>query len=67
MATKISNDVSDAVKKINWDDMEEILVQIRPWVRIDGSLNRRVLDRYSDNSNAKLLQLGYVCLCSNPS
>jgi len=45
MATKISNDVSDAVKKINWDDMEEILVQIRPWVRIDGSLNRRVLDR----------------------
>ena len=45
MAAKVSHEVSDAAKKINWDDMEEILVQIRPWVRIEGSLNRRVLDR----------------------
>eukprot|EP00088_Acartia_fossae_P059548 TRINITY_DN7079_c0_g1_i12.p1 TRINITY_DN7079_c0_g1~~TRINITY_DN7079_c0_g1_i12.p1 ORF type:complete len:315 (-),score=51.66 TRINITY_DN7079_c0_g1_i12:586-1470(-) len=44
-AIKVSHEVSEAVNKINWDDMEEVLVQIRPWVRIDGSLNRRVLDR----------------------
>jgi hypothetical protein len=38
--------VSDAVQKINWDEMEEVLVRIRPWIRVDGTLNRRVLDRY---------------------
>ena len=38
--------MSDAVQKINWDEMEEVLVRIRPWIRVDGTLNRRVLDRY---------------------
>jgi hypothetical protein len=34
------------VEKIDWGSMEEVLVKIRPWIRMDGSLNRRVLDRY---------------------
>merc|ERR1719244_2142562 len=45
MAVRLSNEVSEAAKKINWDDMEEVLVKIRPWVKVDGTLNRRVLDR----------------------
>merc|ERR1711872_377219 len=44
-STRVSRDVSDAVEKVNWNDMEEVLVKIRPWVKVDGSLNRRVLDR----------------------
>jgi len=45
MAAKMSREVSEASNKINWDDMEEVLVKIRPWIRVDGTLNRRVLDR----------------------
>jgi len=44
-AARLTREVSEAADKINWDDMEEVLVHIRPWVRVDGSLNRRVIDR----------------------
>ncbi|XP_063221021.1 general transcription factor 3C polypeptide 1 isoform X2 [Bacillus rossius redtenbacheri] len=32
-------------KVVDQSDRERIKVQVRPWVRIDGTLNRRVLDR----------------------
>ena len=32
----MTREVSEAADKINWDDMEEVLVHIRPWVRVDG-------------------------------
>ncbi len=43
---KLSLGVSESAEKIDWGSMEEVLVKIRPWIRMDGSLNRRVLDRY---------------------
>ncbi|XP_014204050.1 general transcription factor 3C polypeptide 1 isoform X2 [Copidosoma floridanum] len=38
------NDVNKAAKLIDFNK-EEIKVVIKPWIRIDGVLNRRVLDR----------------------
>jgi hypothetical protein len=37
--------VAEAAEKIDWNNMEEVLVKMRPWVRMDSTLNRRVLDR----------------------
>ena len=31
--------------KVDWSKGEELDVLLRPWLRIDGSLNRRVFDR----------------------
>ena len=31
--------------KVDWSKVEELDVLLRPWLRIDGSLNRRVFDR----------------------
>ena len=30
---------------MDWSKVEELDVLLRPWLRIDGSLNRRVFDR----------------------
>ncbi|XP_076298615.1 general transcription factor 3C polypeptide 1 isoform X2 [Lasioglossum baleicum] len=38
-------DISRAVKQFDLTTKEEIKVVIKPWIRIDGVLNRRVLDR----------------------
>lgn len=37
--------VAEAAGKIDWSKVEEVDLLLRPWLRIDGSLNRRVLDR----------------------
>ena len=42
----MSREVCEGAEKVDWSKMEEVLVRIRPWIRMDGSLNRRVLDRY---------------------
>ena len=56
----MSREVAEACEKINWAGVEEVLsashwllldccsqvvVAVRPWIRVDGTLNRRVLDR----------------------
>ena len=41
----MSREVQEACDRINWGSVEEVLVAIRPWIRVDGTLNRRVLDR----------------------
>ena len=41
----MTREVQEACEKINWGKVEEVLVSIKPWIRVDGSLNRRVLDR----------------------
>ncbi|KZC03777.1 General transcription factor 3C polypeptide 1 [Dufourea novaeangliae] len=38
-------DISRAVKQLDLTTKEEIRLAIKPWIRIDGVLNRRVLDR----------------------
>eukprot|EP00092_Neocalanus_flemingeri_P000749 GFUD01000793.1.p1 GENE.GFUD01000793.1~~GFUD01000793.1.p1 ORF type:complete len:1909 (+),score=561.12 GFUD01000793.1:540-5729(+) len=45
VGVKMSREVQEACDKINWGSVEEVLVTIRPWIRVDGTLNRRVLDR----------------------
>eukprot|EP00095_Tigriopus_kingsejongensis_P011852 maker-scaffold493_size155937-snap-gene-0.21 protein:Tk11852 transcript:maker-scaffold493_size155937-snap-gene-0.21-mRNA-1 annotation:"general transcription factor 3c polypeptide 1" len=40
-----SNALAETTEKINWGKVEEIDIRLRPWLRIDGTLNRRVLDR----------------------
>lgn len=40
-----SREVERAVQTLQLSGSEKIHVAIRPWVRVDGSLNRRVLDR----------------------
>ena len=45
VGVKMSREVQEACDKINWASVEEVLVTIRPWIRVDGTLNRRVLDR----------------------
>ncbi|PNF15072.1 hypothetical protein B7P43_G16543 [Cryptotermes secundus] len=40
-----SREVERAVQTVQLSGSEKIHVAIRPWVRVDGSLNRRVLDR----------------------
>eukprot|EP00094_Tigriopus_californicus_P009796 TCALIF_09445-PA protein Name:"Similar to Gtf3c1 General transcription factor 3C polypeptide 1 (Rattus norvegicus)" AED:0.03 eAED:0.04 QI:37/0.71/0.62/1/0.85/0.87/8/0/1945 len=42
---KASNEVAEAAEKVDWTKVEEIHIRLRPWLRIDGLLNRRVLDR----------------------
>jgi hypothetical protein len=37
--------VSEAAERVSWPNVEKADILIRPWMRIDGSLNRRVLDR----------------------
>ena len=41
----MTREVQEACNKINWGKVEEVLVVIKPWIRVDGTLNRRVLDR----------------------
>ncbi|XP_076636938.1 general transcription factor 3C polypeptide 1 [Colletes latitarsis] len=38
-------DISRAAKQLDFTTKKEIRVVIKPWIRIDGALNRRVLDR----------------------
>ncbi|CAK9821586.1 General transcription factor 3C polypeptide 1 [Anthophora retusa] len=38
-------DLSKAAKQLDLNTKQEIRVAIKPWIRIDGVLNRRVLDR----------------------
>ncbi|XP_054016236.1 general transcription factor 3C polypeptide 1 isoform X1 [Hylaeus anthracinus] len=38
-------DISRAAKQLDLATKQEIRVVIKPWIRIDGALNRRVLDR----------------------
>ncbi|KOC70674.1 General transcription factor 3C polypeptide 1 [Habropoda laboriosa] len=38
-------DISKAAKQLDLNTKQEIRVAIKPWIRIDGVLNRRVLDR----------------------
>ncbi|XP_046623037.1 general transcription factor 3C polypeptide 1 isoform X1 [Neodiprion virginianus] len=38
-------DIQKAAKKLDFNTVEPIKVVIKPWIRIDGVLNRRVLDR----------------------
>ena len=45
VAAKMSREVAEACEKINWAGVEEVIVAVRPWIRVDGTLNRRVLDR----------------------
>ncbi|XP_043286772.1 general transcription factor 3C polypeptide 1 [Venturia canescens] len=40
-----TKDIYRAAKQLDLDTAEEIRVVVRPWIRIDGALNRRVLDR----------------------
>lgn len=42
---KSSNEVAEGAEKVDWTRVEEIHIRLRPWLRIDGLLNRRVLDR----------------------
>merc|ERR1711981_688826 len=42
---KRGTEVADATETLNWDQVEIIDLLLRPWVRVDGTLNRRVLDR----------------------
>lgn len=45
VGVKMSREVKEACDKINWGKVEEVLVAMKPWIRVDGTLNRRVLDR----------------------
>ena len=45
VGVKMSREVKEACEKINWGKVEEVLVSVKPWIRVDGTLNRRVLDR----------------------
>ncbi|XP_066992630.2 general transcription factor 3C polypeptide 1 [Anabrus simplex] len=40
-----SGNMEKFIERIHFSDAEKIQVAIRPWVRINGSLNRRVVDR----------------------
>ena len=37
--------MSSAAKKVAWDKVDVIDLFSRPWIRVDGTLNRKVLDR----------------------
>ncbi len=37
--------ISEASENVDWDNVDLVDILIRPWLRIDGTLNRRVLDR----------------------
>ena len=41
----MSREVAAAVEKVDWARVEEVMVTVKPWVRVDGTLNRKVLDR----------------------
>lgn len=40
-----AKDIQKAAKKLDFTTAEAIKVVIKPWIRIDGVLNRRILDR----------------------
>ena len=40
VGVKMTREVQEACDKINWGRVEEVMVGIRPWVRVDGTLNR---------------------------
>ena len=40
VGVKMTREVQEACDKINWGRVEEVMVSIRPWVRVDGTLNR---------------------------
>ncbi len=37
--------VAEAASRVDWDRAEQVCFLIRPWLRVDGTLNRRVFDR----------------------
>merc|ERR1712013_672591 len=39
VAAKMSREVAEACEKINWAGVEEVVVAVRPWIRVDGTLN----------------------------
>ena len=44
-ANAASANAASGSGKVDWSKVEELDVLLRPWLRIDGSLNRRVFDR----------------------
>ena len=40
VGVRMTREVQEACDKINWGKVEEVLVTIKPWVRVDGTLNR---------------------------
>ena len=44
-AASASANAASGSGKVDWSKVEELDVLLRPWLRIDGSLNRRVFDR----------------------
>ena len=42
---KQTEEIRQNSEKIDWKQLEELDVLLKPWIRLDGSLNRRVLDR----------------------
>jgi len=57
VGAKMSREVQEACEKINWGSVKEVLVTIRPWIRVDGTLNRRVLDRLLGSMLGVVMQL----------
>jgi len=53
--------VSASAEALDWDGVEEINFSAKPWLRVDGSLNRRVLDRLLG------AVLGHVMQCPSQS
>lgn len=50
------NQLAEASAKVNWDQVQEVDFLLRPWMKIDGSLNRRVLDRLLGSILAYIMQ-----------
>ena len=44
VGVRMTREVQEACDKINWGKVEEVLVTIKPWVRVDGTLNRSDCD-----------------------
>ena len=54
VGVRMTREVQEACDKINWGKVEEVLVTIKPWVRVDGTLNR------SDGDDIYLLMFDNV-------
>jgi len=37
--------IAASAASVDWEGVEEVTFLVRPWLRVDGTLNRRVLDR----------------------
>ncbi|KAG8234935.1 hypothetical protein J437_LFUL015503 [Ladona fulva] len=49
-------------ESLEWNSTYKIKVMIRPWIRVDGSLNRRVLDRFLGSVLGHILQNPGCCI-----